>query len=101
MCQPLSEGLETVTSRRGEAVTLSQRAATFSASLQCSTPPPPQAPLLVVHHICLFKKFMLGTGEVLIRGESWWLKEQRKHHERCEMKDGWGVDAPGIWHKQE
>ena len=75
---------DTVTGRKGEAVTLSQRAAAFSASLQCLTPPPPQAPLLVFHHICLFKKFVLGNREVQIRRESLGLKEQKKRHETCE-----------------
>lgn len=75
---------DTVASRKGEAVTLSQRAAAFSASLQCLMPPPPQAPLLAFHHICLFKKLVLGNREVQIRRESLGLKEQRKHQERCE-----------------
>lgn len=51
---------DTVTGRKGEAVTLSQRAAAFSASLQCLTPPTSPGTSVSVSSHLLVQKVCTG-----------------------------------------
>lgn len=53
-------------------------------------------------HTSLFTKYALDSEEVQMRAKSLWArKEEQASGEMQETKDGWSVDTPGMWARQE